>query len=434
MRRVLLAAILIACTACKKTAPAESYLFVWAGDLTGTASDFLAVIDANPSSPQYGSVITSLPTGEAGTHPHHTEAEMPANGHLLANGFQAGRTWLFDLTSPRQPKILTVFGDVAGFSHPHTFVRTGNGNLLATFQYTADSTTPAVEHRHEGAAPGAIANATVGSMAAQMPMPAYVEHVTGGIVEMDERGTVIRRGSASDASISDKRLYPYSVLPMPNIDRAVSTTTDMDHADTVATAQWVQFWRLSDLTLLKSIALQPGPRGDENRLTGEPHLLPDGKSVYIHTFMCGLYLVRGVASATPTSTFVKAFEGDGCGVPILTGHWWLQPVPAQHAIVALDITDAEHPRQVASLTLGDETPHWIAMDPTGKRIVLNSGGGKKSNRLYVINFDSATGALSLDEKFRDAGSASVGVNMSGKTWPHGFTGSAVPHGTVFSRP
>ena len=28
-----------------------------------------------------------------------------------------------------------------------------------------------------------------------------------------------------------------------------------------ATSEWVQFWRLSDLTLLKSIALKPGTRG-----------------------------------------------------------------------------------------------------------------------------------------------------------------------------
>jgi hypothetical protein len=111
------------------------YLFAWAGDSAGKASDFLAVIDATPSSPQYGSVVTSLPTGMAGTHPHHTEVEPAGNGHLLANGFHAGRTWLYDLSAPREPKILTSFGDVAGFSHPHSYTRLANGHVLATFQY-----------------------------------------------------------------------------------------------------------------------------------------------------------------------------------------------------------------------------------------------------------------------------------------------------------
>lgn len=41
------------------------------------------------------------------------------------------------------------------------------------------------------------------------------EAQTGGLVEMDERGIVIRSRSARDPAIVDTRLYPYSVLPMP---------------------------------------------------------------------------------------------------------------------------------------------------------------------------------------------------------------------------
>jgi hypothetical protein len=221
---------------------------------------------------------------------------------------------------------------------------------------------------------------------------------------------------------------------MPAIDRALSTTTDMDGADKRATSQWVQLWRLSDLTLLKSFALPPGPRGDENRYSGEPHLLPDGKSVYVHTFSCGLYLVRGIDGASPTAKFVKSFPGMECGVPVLTGHYWLQTVPATHSLVALDVSDAEHPREVSTVACGaGESPHWISMDRTGTRVVLNSGGYGTANRLYVVAFDPSSGRLSLDERFRDSGSPSAGVTMSGRTWPHGFTGTATPHGTVFSR-
>ena len=420
MRNLFCFAAVVALAACHPAAaPAGGdYLFVWAGDSAEKASDFLAVIDANPASAKYGSVVTTLPVGAVGTDPHHTEAEMPATGHLLANGFHAGRTWLFDLTEPTHPKILSEFGDLAGYSHPHTFLRLSNGNVLATYQYKADS------------------SANTHGMGA---MTMGVEHATGGLVEMSERGVVVRSGSAADSTISDKRLYPYSVIEMRAVDRAVSTTTDMDHMDTVSTSEWVQFWRLSDLKLLKSIALKPGPRGDEQKYTGEPHLLPDGKSVYIHTFSCGLYLVRGVESAAPTATFVKGFQGTSCGVPILTGHWWLQPVPEAHSLIALDISDPEHPREVSSVSLGaDERPHWIALDPTGKRVVLNSGGWSRqgfstANRLYVINFDPATGALAMDARFKDAGSDRPGIAMTGRTWPHGFTGTVAPHGTVFSR-
>ena len=424
MRRCLAAAIVISCAACRHEAspPTGEYLFVWAGDSAGASSDFLGVIDASPASPRYGSVVASLPTGVAGTHPHHTEAVLAANHHLLANGFHAGRTWLFDLSAPRTPKILTSFGDLGGFSHPHTYVRLPNGNVLATFQYTGSKT--------DAVAPAA-ANATppMHDMAASTG-----EHTTGGLVEMDERGTVIRTAAARDSAISDRYIYPYSVLPIPALDRALSTTTDMDEANRKATSQWAQLWRLSDLTLLKSIALPPGPRGDEQQFTGEPMLLPDGRSVYIHTFNCGLYLVRGLDGDEPRSTFVKGFEGKNCGVPLLAGHYWLQTVPEAHALISLDIADPEHPREVATLKLGDdEQPHWIAIDGAGRRIALNSAGAGTGNRLFIIDFDPASGALKLDERFRDAGAARPGVSFNQKAWPHGFTGKAVPHGTVFSQ-
>ena len=119
----------------------------------------------------------------------------------------------------------------------------------------------------------------------------------------------------------------------------------MDEANKQATSEWVQLWRLSDLKLLRSIALKPGPRGDENQFTGEPRLLPDGKSVYIHTFNCGLYLLRGVDGDRRRRAFVMSFEGKNCGVPVLAGHYWLQTVPDAHALVSLDIADPEHPRR-----------------------------------------------------------------------------------------
>ena len=420
VRSALLAAAIMTCMACRAETRSSSadYLFVWAGDSAGKASDFLAVIDATPSSPGYGSIVASVPTGMAGTHPHHTEAQLAANKHLLANGFHAGRTWLYDLSNPREPKILTSFGDLAGFSHPHTYVRMPNGNVLATFQYKAqvarDSSASSPAHRHDAATPGA-------------------EHTTGGLVEMDERGTVIRSASASDTAIADRYLYPYSALPIPSLDRVVSTTTDMDEANKKATSQWVQVWRLSDLTLRRSIELKPGPRGDEQQFTGEPRLLPDGKSVYIHTFNCGLYLLRGVDGDAPSAAFVKGFHGKNCGVPLLVGHYWLQTVPETHALVALDIADPEHPREVSTLALpDDENPHWIAIDGTGGRIVLNSSGAP-GNRIFLIDFDGATGGLTLDERFRDAGAPRAGVSLTRRTWPHGFNGTAIPHGTVFSR-
>lgn len=398
----------------------NSYLFVWAGDSARKSSDFLAVIDADPASPSYGRVLATVATGAIGT-PHHTEATVAADGHLLANDFTLGRTWLFDVSQPRHPRVLAEFGDVGGFSHPHTFARLANGNVLATFQYRVDETRVPSD---------SAATGMRGMPNMKMESPT-APHVTGGLVEMNERGRVIMERSAVDPVVRDKLLYPYSVLPMPAMDRAVSTTTDMNLADSASTAEWVQFWRLSDLKLLRSVALSPGPRGDENKYTGEPRLLEDGHSVYIHTFNCGLYLVQDIGSPQPVAKFVYGFKGVDCGVPIQASHYWLQTVPQSHALVALDIRDPAHPREVSRVMFGnDEFPHWVAIDRAGRRVVLNSAG--HGSRLFVINFDPRNGALAIDQKFRDADSTHPGVSMSGRSWPGGFNGTAIPHGSVFS--
>jgi hypothetical protein len=402
-------------TTAKADAEPSQYLYVWTGDSAEKQSDFLAVIDATPSSPNYGALVRTVRVGVAGSHPHHTEEVVAANGHLLANGFHAGRTWLFDASVPAEPKLLAMFDDIAGFSHPHSYVRVKNGRVLMTFQYAADSTTRS--------------NTGTGQV-----MAMGGGHKTGGLVEMDENGASIRSASAADPSISDKRIYPYSVLPIASLDRAVSTTTDMDDKNLKATGEWVQLWRLSDLKLLRSIALKPGPRGDENKFTGEPRLLPDGKSVYVHTFNCGLYLLRGVESDAPTSMFVHSFKGKNCGVPLLIGHFWIQTVPDAHALVTLDVTDPEHPREVSTLDVGaDEQPHWIARDTAGKRIVMNTGGAGTGNRVFILTFDPTTGALAMDDRFHDPGMSRPGIRFSHRSWPPGSVSTAIPHGAVFSR-
>jgi hypothetical protein len=113
MRRgFLLITLLLGCTLNGATGNKHSYLFAWCGDDNKKASDFLTVIDADPASPDYGQVVATAPTGVAGSVPHHTEVEMPAGGLLMANGFEAGRTWVFDLRKPLKPHIVASFGDL----------------------------------------------------------------------------------------------------------------------------------------------------------------------------------------------------------------------------------------------------------------------------------------------------------------------------------
>jgi hypothetical protein len=50
----------------------------------------------------------------------------------------------------------------------------------------------------------------------------------------------------------------------------------------------------------------------------------------------------------------------------------------------------------------------------------------------LLKLDQATGALTLDDTFHDA-EGKTGFNFAHRDWPHGWKGSGLPHGVVFSR-
>jgi len=380
-------------------------LFVWAGDADEQDSDFLAVIDARSTSPTYGKVVATLPVGASGTVPHHMQYEYPANDTLFANGFRAGKTFLIDVRDPLKPRLAGQFGGVMGYGYPHSFAPLPGGHMLATFQSQGDGYAP-----------------------------------PGGLVEMDGTGRGVRAASAATADIDSSLTWPYSLVVLPDIDRAVSTSADMGMPPW---DQWVfhdtyhvQIWSLSDLRLRASVPLPKAPQGTYHIAPAEPRVLADG-TVYVNTFSCGLYRIDEVASDEPKAVFVYAFPGDltpgmNCGVPVVYGRFWIQTVPALPGLIVLDVGDPAHPIEVSRLPLDAryKKPHWVAADRTSGRIVVTGGG---EDWVLLVNFDAETGALAIDEAFRDEGSPFPGVFFDRMDWPHGRTGGAIVHGALFRK-
>jgi hypothetical protein len=189
------------------------------------------------------------------------------------------------------------------------------------------------------------------------------------------------------------------------------------------------------MQLLRTFDLPAGPRGDEALMTAEPRLLADGRTVLVSTFSCGLYLLRGIEGSSPSGKLVASFprkKGTYCAVPVIAGHYYMVTVPVWSAVVSLDISNPESPKEVSRLVLGEkDVPHWIAIEPNHQRVVI-TGYGDLMHRVVMANFDEATGRLTLDTRFRDAGATEPGIRMDNKTWPHGGNAAAVPHGAVFS--
>ncbi len=401
---LLLAALLLAAAGLPRAVPraaSSDYLYLWASSADTSGPDFLAVYDVRERAPgeRYGALVTTLPVPGRAHRTHHTEHELAADRQLFANGYGSGRSFIFDLSTPAAPRLAREFGAAGALMHPHSFWRLPGGNVLATFQ---------MQHDAQGIAPG-------------------------GLVEMTPGGDVVRASSANLPGV-DRRIRPYSAAILPEIDRVVVTTTDMDNRDTT---EVLQFWRLSDLTLRQTIRLPGGARGDEGFRSAEPRILSDGKTVLVSTFNCGLYLLEGLAGETPAARLVASFPrkpGTSCAVPVVAGNYYLITVPAWSAVVSLDISDPARPREVSRISLAPgDVPHWIGIEPDHRRVVI-TGYQAMRTRVLLARFDARTGALALDERFRAPGSAEPGFRMEGIPWPHGGTGAAIPHGAVFSRP
>ena len=230
--------------------------------------------------------------------------------------------------------------------------------------------------------------------------------------------------------MDDKEITPYSLEVVPSLDRAVTTSTSMVEDTGVG----VQIWRLSDLALLHTLripaehlhVMNVPDTAAHHLFPGEPRILRDGKTVMFATFTCGLYTLSGIEGTSPLITPVYRFKGKDCAVPVTTGKYWIQTVPESQSVVVLDISNPSSPREVSRVDYdGAVRPHWLAIDESGRQLVMDSGGFKDPH-LYLLEFDPVTGVLSRNSSLPVLDISSVNVPGLGNV-------RAIPHGAVFSR-
>ncbi len=416
-------ALLAACDVQPPEGPSR-YLYVWMYDADGAESDFLAVVDADPRSESYGDVIGTEPVDLYESLPHHIEYELPPDGEFLfANAHVAEKVLLFDFRDPTAPRLVRTLDAIPPFRYPHDMVRLPNGNVLVGFL------------RSDGPSP--------------LPEDPLVPGGHGGIAEVTPTGDVIRSASAWD-SVSQIPIRPYSFVALPDIDRMVLTSAAMFEE---YNADVVQVWRLSTLELLNTIPVPPAllPDGTPlrtqidgklqptgHRLPFEPRLMTDG-SVLLNAYGCGFYRITEIASGVPTIENVYTIEVpadvDGiaaCGIPVVSGRFWIMTVGTASMLVTLDVSDPARPHEVSRLSTGEDfKPHWLAKDPGSNRLIVGAENGGEDRMLMVI-VDPRTGELSWDEALRSA-QGTPAINFSRTTWPHGETGEAKGHAALFRR-
>ena len=113
-------------------------LYVWASDQAHRAPDFLAVIDFDRHSPNYGNVLRTVPIpppGNIGNEPHHCHTSIDhqilACGGLLSVLKNQNDIFFFDISNARHPRFL--FSTRArNSSITDDFLPLPNGGFLVT--------------------------------------------------------------------------------------------------------------------------------------------------------------------------------------------------------------------------------------------------------------------------------------------------------------
>lgn len=373
-----------------KPKPAR-YVYVWAGsgNMKHKGLDMIAVIDANPASSKYGTVIDVLNVDSAGMMPHHSELELPPTSPLFVNDYGAGRSFMIDFTNPARPKLAGQVADVPHTHLPHSFARLPNGNVVSTIQFGDKS----------------------------------VEGDPGGLAEFDTKGKLIRFTTSADPAMPGAHIRTYALTMLPRIDRIVTTSSPMDPSE--RTADVVQVWRMSDIKLLKTVQVPEVTTDSADMYPFELKTLADGRSVLMHTYNCGFYHLTNIEN-NPKIERVMVMEHPkniGCSVPLIEGKYMVMPIAYAHRYATIDISDPAHPREVASFAT-DSTffPHWISRDPGSDRVIItDQGDGPPVVRLG--RFDARSGKLTWDDRFN--------LNFHNVSWPNGVKGMVMPHGAVF---
>jgi len=409
----------------------EPYLLVWAGDADRQNADFLAVLDADPTSPSYGRVLRTYPVRSRGNEPHALNAEPRADRRIFASGLLTNRTFVFDFRQPLAARLAHVDepGPTRRFAAPQAYVTLPSGHVVVT---CSDPVGFRGEPRELLAAPG-------------------------GLVELDAEGTFVREVPAADPAARHLIVAPAGAaaaagrLVTTNAGHGYTATTQGERMPGIS----VQVWTLDDLTLQKTIVLDAGPRGEENLGPQGARFLHRTPFVYVATDQGGgLYASDSVQGPNPAFQLVFDFGAGAVGGDVAItpdDRFLIEALAGMNRVAALDLGDPWRPRFVSAVRLDRDPldasksrrggPHGLAMSADGTRIavsdyVVDVPGLVQDgdHRVYMLRLDLATGRLRIDGAFQDELTGEVGVGFDRSSWPHGGTGPARPTGMLFVTP
>lgn len=406
----------------------EPYLAVWAADADGTNSDFLAIVDADPRSASYGKVVKTYPVRSRGNEPHALITEMRDDRRVFATALATNRTFVFDLAQPVAGALVHVDepGPERRLWAPGEVVSLPGGRVAVAY---ADQARFRGDPRDLLAAPG-------------------------GVAVLDAGGQLVREVIGAEDSGRAFIVAPRGAAVLSGGERLVTTSTGHGYASTMRGERQpgisVQVWQTRDMTPLRTVVLEAGPRGDENLGPSVPRAMKRHPFVLIDAEGGGLYASDSLGTDVPSVRLVHDLgAGSLAGGAALTpdDRFYVVALAGTRRVVSIDVTDPWHPAPVAAVRfpkrVGATTqgPSALAMGADGTRVAVASGGidvpglhRGGDDRVHVLRLDPRTGQLGVDNAFRDELTGEVGLDFSRTRWPHGETGAARPIAVLFVAP
>ena len=346
----------------------ESLLYVWTSDADAKQPDFLTVVDADPKSPGYGKILTTVPTGSTvDNEAHHFGYTVNAD-RIFAGGLVSNRLFIYDVKAdPKHPALIKTIPDLgalSGYSGPHTYY----------------------------AVPGGVMIAMLGSKDGTGP---------GALVRLDEQGNFVSALPAPNRP--DDPGYMYDVGVKPELNRMVTSSWTHPHhfrgnpiaPENVGDAVVVWDWKTGQVLQVEHLDKMPlevrwqhGPaaRGGFINCAGASTIWywedKDGKLAFTR-------VIQLPANSTPADVRIS-YDNRLLYVSLFTGN----------AVQQYDVSDPLHPKFVSEVKL--QEPNMMKLTPDSRRLyvsnsLLSNLDGKVPFRVWLLNV--GTGGMTQDDKF-----------------------------------
>ena len=329
------------------------YLLICAGDQARTSPDFLAVINFDQESDDYGKVVATAPfpaPDATGNEPHHiglsSDRKVVGCGGLLSVLKGQNEVFFFDVSDPKNPQFLSAANPPLS-SITDEFHTLPQGGFLITM---------------------------MGGPAGMAP---------GRVVAFDKNLQLVKE--YPDSPPSDG-FNPHGISVRPELNLMVtsdfvcpSTTLDSMHGG-IDFRGSIRVWDFKHKTILRTVKL-PGQIG-----TIDVKLIPHDRSARAYTAGMlddHLYLINtrhGTAKAVFDFSSIQSGGWPQLMRITRDGRRLFVSMNQAGKIAMFDISHTEHPRLIKVLDLGPGSgPHYIALTEDEKRLVISD---------YFLNEDN----------------------------------------------